>query len=50
MSCLLCFGSGCDDLLIDIASEESQRLNIAFILYTHFGFCFTVSDCAIKSV
>lgn len=52
MSCILCFGIERDECLLDIASAENLQLNIAFILYTHFKFCFQVSaiwDLSINS-
>lgn len=44
MSCLLCLGSFCDELLIDIVGDEGQDNSVASILHKHFGFFFHVSS------
>lgn len=49
MICLLCLCAERDEQLIDIVSVESRRQNVAFILHTHFRFCFEVRKFVVKS-
>lgn len=42
MNCMLCMSIGNVELLIDITSDEAQRLNVASVLHQHFRFHFQV--------
>lgn len=41
MICLLCYESNDESIVLD--SDEGRQLNVSFLLFKYFQFCFNVS-------